>query len=1450
MFKHYLVICREYHRILLISLLIFILGYQTVSAQQQIALDTHAIFQQSCLICHGPDGAYKETLLMEHNALIEKGSVVPGNPDASELYDRLLITDTAKRMPLGQPQLPAQSINTIRNWILAGAPDWAVTSTTDGDFISPAEILNTIETHLMSLAPFDRAFARYFTMTHLYNVGASVQILQEYRKALYKLVNSLSWGVTVTNPTPIDPQGTIFYIDLRHYEWDVNNAWTQIEAEYPYHISFDAPTQTALKAQLTRLQGEMKADIPSVHVDWFVAQASLPPLYHDLLSLPLTDRGLETRLEVDVIRNLQNAPGVRVWRAGTNNSGVSNNNRVIERHTSRYGAYWKSYDFAGSVGTQNIFTHPLSFTHDGGEGIFNLPNGLQAYYVTNASGFRLDDAPINIVSNPAASDPTVRNGLSCFGCHTEGMKTFEDEVRAVIESNTAPAYDKAQALRLYVEQSEMDALLQEDTGRYKEALEATGGAFDGIEPISRFHEVFQGTADASYAAAVVGLETEAFLEKIRENIGLQNIGLLVLDSANGSMKRDAWTSSFRDILFALDFPQLVDKRPVVPDPDRLPGAFVHIPDLVLRAAIAEKLGKSPNAPITAEEMKRVTELNVQNQGNQGIRDLTGLQFATNLRKINFSDNEISDLSPLASLINLRELWLHDNPLLDISPVRGLTNLTHLEVDTNELSDISPVRNLTNLVYLEFDHTLVSDISPVRGLTNLVHLEFDHTLVADISPVRQLINLTLLEFHDTLVSDLSPVAGLINLEGLSFSHRSLSDLSPLAGLINLRWVRSWNNSISDLSPLAGLTGLRTIDFCGGDIADLTPLAGLTGLTELYFVNNEISDISPLAGLTGVTRLSLKHNEVPDASPLARLTKLTWLDLEDNDVSDISPLAGLTQLKWLSIAENMISDLSPLDGIRENITTLLWHDNPAFPKGGPKIEGPWLWVLLPDREVHTSTDLLSEASEGAVTEMGVSTHGATEGKAVSDDVWTAHRLPPSGGDNLGDMLQESIRDGVLYGTVSLYSPRQQETTLYVGSEDEAKVWLNGELIYQNLRRRGAHDYTDFVPATLKQGKNVLLVAVEIIGDNGSVFLGFEPGTEYTVTTPSIGYTFSKTPIYIDDTFTLDISAENVFDLAGWQFDIAFDPAILEAISVSEGNFLKTGGTTFFQGGSIDNANGKIGGLSAARLSTQGVTGTGVILQVRFKAKSGGETELVLQNFEFGAVTGEGIPAGPHQIRIAVQGRLATGDVNRDGRVSVLDLILIARELGKRVPANSPVDLNRDGVVSILDLILAARAIGSTTASAAPVALNPDLIGAVGAENVDAAMIEAWIAQARLEDDGSLAFKQGIENLQALLASLLPEKTALLHNYPNPFNPETWIPYQLAHAADVTLTIYDTQGVLVRQLDLGYQQPGYYTKRTRAAYWDGRNHLGEAVGSGVYFYHLHAGDYSAIQKMVILK
>ena len=1386
------------HRVAIICLLTLIVGSQHVSAQSQLAQDAYAIFEGSCLICHGSDGAYRETLLMEHDALIGGGTVVPGNPNASELYKRLLgPTESGAQMPFGQPPLPPQSIDTIRRWILAGAPDWAAASTSDRRFISPSEVFTSIETHLNTLSAFDRAFARYFTLTHLYNAGETPELLGEYRKALYKLVNSLSWGLDVINPIPIDPQATIFYIDLRHYEWDVNDAWSKIEEEYPYHIAFDAPAQIGLRNQLGRLQTQMKTDVPSVHIDWFLATASTPPLYHDLLSLPLTDRELETRLEVDVARNLINAPGVRVWRAGFNNSGVSNNNRVVERHTSRYGAYWKSYDFAGSVGAQNIFTHPLNFTHDGGEAIFNLPNGLQGYYLVNASGFRLDEAPINIVSNPAASDPTVRNGLSCIGCHTEGMKTLEDQVRSVIESNTNPPYNKAQALRLYVEKSDMDARVGDDMERYRGALEATGGAIGGVEPISRFHEAFQGPVDAAYAAAVVGLETEPFLEKVRENTGLQNVGLLALEGEKGSVQRDTWTSSFRDVMYALDYPQQVGEPPVVTQPDVIPGGQVHIPDPNLRAAIAEALDKSPNAPITVEDMEGLTFLS-KIEG-QGIRDLTGLQFATNLSSIRIEGSKVSDLSPIA----------------------GLTQLKALDIDSIDspsvIHDAKQLSRLVNLTFLALHG--VEDLTPLAGLPKLEQLFVSHSNIRDLSPLAGLINLELIQMSGALISDLSPLAGLTKLEHVYLPGGDIPDLTPLAGLTELEELHLHHNSISDISPIAGLTGLE----------------------ELHLRQNSISDISPIAGLTGLNRLDLGFNAISDVSPLAGLTNLKWLSVADNDISDVTPLARLINLQWLGVYKNEISDISPLDGLREKIT-VLWHENPVFPTEAPKIDASWLWVVLPYNQPSGSEDLLSKTSGGTVTEVEVATHGAIEGQPVGDDVWTSRRLPPTGWNNVDQMLgnrDDTFRfSNMVYGTVSLYSPRQQETTIYVGSHNDFKVWLNGTLIYQSLRYHASADYTDFLPVTLKQGRNVLLVAVEA---NYNAFFGFETGTEYAVGT-GIGYAFSKKPIHLGDTFTLDIRAEDVFDLAGWQFDIAFDPTVLEAVDVNEGDFLKTdGGATFFQSGRIDNAAGKITGLIAGRIADGGVSGSGSVLQVRFKAKAEGETGLTLQNFLFGSVTEESIPAGPLEIHITVEERLLTGDVNRDGVVNILDLIRVAQQLGKRVPPNSPVDINGDGVVNIFDLTLVAQGIGKSTAAAPAVATG----------RVDAATIEAWITLARLEDDGSIAFRQGIANLESLLASLIiPQETALLANYPNPFNPETWIPYQLATPAEVMLTIYDMTGSTVRHLEVGHQPAGVYQNRSRAAYWDGRNGRGESVASGLYFYTLSAGEFTATRKMLIRK
>ena len=1341
----------------------FILGYQSANAQQNLAQQAYVIFEQSCLNCHGEHGAFTEEIIIEHTALIETGAVVPGRPIDSELYKRLLTGDDTKRMPLGQPKLPVEAILTIGNWIQAGAPDWQ-TPERDTGFITPKKMLESIEKHVNSLSPFDRTFARYFTLTHLYNADESAEALHAYQRALSKLVNSLSWGREVIKPQPIDPEETIFYIDLRDYEWEIGtNRWTQIEQVYPYSIEFNAPTQTHLREKLTSLREEMDCEVPFVHVDWFLANASLPPLYHDILGLPETDRELEARLEVNVVENLRNAAGKRVWRAGFSDSGVSNHNRVVERHLSRYGAYWKSYDFAGSVSTQNIFTHPLSFTHDGGEIIFNLPNGLQAYYLADAGGRRLNAAPIEIVRNLAASDPTVRNGLSCIGCHTEGMKDFEDQVRGVAEKNPNPPFDKDRVLQLYTDKATMEVLLVEDTDRYKRALEATGDVFGGIEPVLRFHEAFQRPVDAAYAAATVGLETEMFLQKIRASGNLKSLGLLVLE--NGTMKRDTWTSKFSEIVFALDFPNVAIS--VDPQTERIPGASVHIPDPNLRAFIEENLGKTPNAPITVEDMTRLHRISPE---EMDIRDLTGLEFATNLEWLKIESNQISDLSPLA----------------------GLTKLDLLDISANE----------------------ISDLSPLAGLTNLRHVKV--------------------------------------------SHNNISDLSPLAGLPNLKRFDSWGNPVSNLSPLVEL---EVIDICGGE-PDISTLEGAKNLKELYLLGGGILDVSPLAKLTGLTRLGVAGNPVSDISPLATLTGLKWLELSENNISDISPLVKLKNLTWLHIGGNEISDFSPLDGFSEDVT-IINHTNPGFPKGGPKIEGPWLWVLVPEADVRSAVvgklehptddllanlDVLAEASGGKVTELKVSTHGATEGNPVGNSVWYSGTISPTGRNNIETVLTAEVLagpfvPGVIYGCVVLYSPRQQEVTLFAGNDGGGKAWLNGVLVHEKLRGARGTDYQHFVPVTLKEGVNVLLVATRT-GGNG--FWGFNPEAEYTVLNPRVEYAFSQPIIDAGDTFTLEIRAEDIYNLAGWQFDIAYDAAVLEAVKVNEGDFLKTGGgATFFQRGTIDNRAGKIKGLSSARLGEDGVSGTGTLLSVTFTAKTAGRTQLRLDNFQLAAITGKPIDAGPHEVVITVKGEQTTGDVNRDGQVSILDMVLVARHLGKTVPTNSDVDLNGDGIVNILDLILVSQNMGGSNGLAAPSILSADDI-----HGLDPAVVQAWIEQAQVEDDGSIAFQEGIANLQRLLVSLIPEETMLLANYPNPFNPETWIPYHLANPSDVRITIYDARGTVIRHLDLGHQREGHYTSRSRAAYWDGRNTVGERVASGVYFYTLTAGDFSATRKMLILK
>ena len=204
-------------------------------------------------------------------------------------------------------------------------------------------------------------------------------------------------------------------------------------------------------------------------------------------------------------------------------------------------------------------------------------------------------------------------------------------------------------------------------------------------------------------------------------------------------------------------------------------------------------------------------------------------------------------------------------------------------------------------------------------------------------------------------------------------------------------------------------------------------------------------------------------------------------------------------------------------------------------------------------------------------------------------------------------------------------------------------------------------------------------------------------------------------------------------------------------------------------------------------------------------------------------------------------ATADVNGDGEVNIQDLVAVAAALGQT--DENAADVNGDGEVNIQDLVAVAAALGEV--AAAPAALRQQATAHLTQEEV-----QHWLTQAQQADLTDATSVRGIRFLERLLAAMIPKETVLLANYPNPFNPETWIPYQLAEPADVTLTIYDIQGRVVRDLDLGYQRAGMYQSRTRAAHWDGRNDIGEPVASGVYFYTLTAGNFTATRKMLIRK
>ncbi len=548
------------------------------ASADELADRARKILEERCGACHGKVNPQSDLNVLDHAYLMENGYLTAGNLAESELWARVSASDVDVVMPPGQPMAP-EEVAVIQQWIDAGAiaPSEGVLRR---PFVSVADNFAAIAADLRTYPAEDYPRLRYFSIAHLHNnATVSDADLQVYRAALSKLINSLSWEPQIYLPVPIDEFGTILRIDLPRLGWDKHGQWQRMLTEYPYGMSYSTARDPQLQGNATFVYDATGSNIPLVRADWFVAKAGVPPLYHDLLQLPDGPHAaaeIEKMLQVDVIRDFEQN---LLARAGFIKSNVSQHNRLVDRHPAAYGAYWKSYDFGSSAGINSLTLNPLgpkypknrhdkaAFVHDGGELIFNLPNGLQGYLLVDGTGGRIDRGPINVVfdSKKPLGNNEVINGISCMVCHVHGMQPFVDDIRS---GHGVQGADANKVDRLYLPQAQMNELVERDRVRFLTSLDAATGPFvrgpGDQTPITEFREPVgaiarQYTDNLTFedVASEVGIEDHPsllilFNTPLYRRFGL---GVLVDDKV---ISRDMWEkldpySIFHDVAEQLGF---------------------------------------------------------------------------------------------------------------------------------------------------------------------------------------------------------------------------------------------------------------------------------------------------------------------------------------------------------------------------------------------------------------------------------------------------------------------------------------------------------------------------------------------------------------------------------------------------------------------------------------------------------------------------------------------------------------------------------------------------------------------------------------------------------------------------------------------------------------------------------------------------------------------------------
>ncbi len=610
--------------------------------------------------------------------------------------------------------------------------------------------------------------------------------------------------------------------------------------------------------------------------------------------------------------------------------------------------------------------------------------------------------------------------------------------------------------------------------------------------------------------------------------------------------------------------------------------------------------------------------------------------------------------------------------------------------------------------------------------------------------------------------------------------------------------AFESGIRNIGGLEFAVNLTVLRLGLNQISDITPLRNLKKLTVLdLHRNRNISNVSPLKDLTNLTWLSLRGNIILDMSPLKDLTNLTYLHVAYNRITDVSPFKSLTNLTFLDIEVNMVSDLMPLSGLTN--LTYLDFDSTRVSDLSPLISMTKLNEL--DASDNLITDITPLKYLTKLTYLDLDDNQISDISVLS---------------KLTKLRTLDLDDNQIYDI----SPLENLTGLTWLDIDHSRITDVSPL--KNMVFLEYLDLNDNIVSDLMPLKNLInLTELDLDGNNISDI------------SPLSGMTKLKILDLHGNKIT-DISPlKNLVDLTELDLDDN------EIISISPLKEMTKLTVLDLDGNKITDVTPlkNLINLTVLDLHDNHITD--------FSPIAG-----LIGNLTDYDASGQTEP--PQDIQVEPPVNLA--DVNRDGIVNLTDLALIASnfhdpDLETLTESNIFPDVNNDGTVDLVDLLIVASEINAY--SLAP-GFSRD---SVETSYITTKNISQWIWHARQLDMDDPQMQTGIAFLEQLLEVLvhgevLPKKTALLTNYPNPFNPETWIPYQLAKPAEVSISIYTFDGKLVRTLQLGNKSIGIYHSKSRAAHWDGRNNFGELVASGIYLYIFTADNFAATGKMLLRK